>query len=311
MTSSDPSNTDLSLSPTSAATPSNSTTPKKREAEDWALVLIAEGIQSKVVRSETGFTVHVASGDALAAREILDSWQTERSERSRRLAIPPARGATTLEAAIAYACALTLVAFHLGLENSGRWADFRELGKSQAALVLEGQWWRLVTALTLHADLPHVLGNTLFGGFFLAAVAGRLGIGIAILCFVTTGTLGNLANALYYGSAHSSVGASTGVFGLVGVLAGLAAWHRHQTALPGRGAWVALGAGLAIVAMLGSGGPRVDFSAHLFGLAAGALTGLILAAPLASRRRSKPLGQGLAATASLGIILAAWSYAQP
>ena len=311
MTSSDPSKTDLSLSPTSAATPSNSTTPKKREAEDWALVLIAEGIQSKVVRTAAGFTVAVASGDAPAAREILDSWQTERSERSRRLAIPPARGASTLEAAMAYACALTLVAFHVGLENSGRWADFRELGKSQAALVLEGQWWRLITALTLHADLPHVLGNTLFGGFFLAAVAGRLGIGIAILCFVTTGTLGNYANALYYGSAHSSVGASTGVFGLVGVLAGLAAWHRHQTALPGRGAWVALGAGLAIVAMLGSGGPRVDFSAHLFGLAAGGLTGLLLAAPLASRTRLKPPGQAIAATTSLGIILIAWSFAQP
>ena len=311
MTSSDPSKSDLPLPPTSAATPSNPTTPKKREAEDWALVLIAEGIQSKVVRTEAGFTVDVASADAITARKILDSWQNERSERSRRLAIPPARGATTLEAAIAYACALTLVAFHLGLENSGRWSDFRELGKSQAALVLDGQWWRLVTALTLHADLPHVLGNTLFGGFFLAAVAGRLGIGIAILCFVTTGTLGNYANALYYGSAHSSVGASTGVFGLVGVLAGLAAWHRHQMALPGRGAWVALAAGLAIVAMLGSGGPRVDFSAHLFGLAAGGLTGLLLAAPLASRTRLKPPGQTIAATTSLCIILIAWSYAQP
>jgi membrane associated rhomboid family serine protease len=311
MTSSDPSKSDLPLPPTSAASASNPTTTKKREAEDWALVLIAEGIQSKVVRTEAGFTVDVASADALAARKILDSWQNERSERSRRLAIPPARGATTLEAAIAYACALTLVAFHLGLENSGHWADFRELGKSQAALVLDGQWWRLVTALTLHADLPHVLGNTLFGGFFLAAVAGRLGIGIAILCFVATGTLGNYANALYYGSAHSSVGASTGVFGLVGVLAGLAAWHRHQTALPGRGAWVALAAGLAIVAMLGSGGPRVDFSAHLFGLAAGGLTGLLLAALLASRTRLDPLGQGLAAAASLSIILTAWFYANP
>jgi membrane associated rhomboid family serine protease len=263
------------------------------------------------VRAETGFTVHVASEDARAAREIIDSWRIERSERSRRLALPPARGATNLEAAMAYTCALALVVFHLRLESSGHWAGFIRLGRSQAALVLEGQWWRLVTALTLHSDLPHVLGNTLFGGFFLTAVAGRLGIGVAILCFVTTGTIGNLANALYYGSAHSSIGASTGVFGLVGVLAGLAAWHRHQTALPGRGAWVALAAGLAIVAMLGSGGPGVDFSAHLFGLAAGGLTGLLLAAPLASRTRMKPSGQALAAMTSLSIILVAWFYAHP
>ena len=307
MTRFDPSESDPAL-PTTPTTP---TTSKRREAEDWALVLIAEGIQSSVVRVEAGFTVRVAGADASAARAILESWQSERVERSRRLILPPARGATMLEAAMAYASVLALLAFHLGLESAGRSADFLELGKSQAALVLEGQWWRLVTALTLHADLPHVLGNILFGGFFLSAVAGRLGIGIAVLGFVATGTLGNLANALYYGSAHSSIGASTGVFGLVGVLAGLAAWQRHQTALPGRGAWVALAAGLAIVAMLGSGGPRVDFSAHLFGLAAGALTGLLFAAPFASRPRLKPRTQGLAATTAFAVILAAWLHTVP
>ncbi len=305
MTSIDPNESDLPLLP---ATP---TTPSRREAEDWALVLIAEGIQSKVVRVEAGFTVRLATADASAAREILESWQSERAERSRRLRLPAARGATTLEVATAYACALGLLAFHLGLESSGRWAEFLKLGRSQAALVLEGQWWRLLTALTLHADLPHVLGNTLFGGFFLSAVAGRLGIGIALLSFVVTGTLGNLANALYYGSAHSSVGASTGVFGLVGVLAGLAAWQRHRSALPGRGAWVALGAALAIVAMLGSGGPRVDFSAHLFGLAAGGMTGLLLAVPFASRPRPNSFGQCLAATTAFAMILAAWLHAHP
>ncbi len=304
MTSFDPSDSD----PT---TPMRPTTPSRREADDWALVLIAEGIESKVVRVEAGFSVRVAESDAAAVREILDSWRSERIERSRRLALPPARGATALETTLAYAFALTMLAFHLGLEASGRWTNFIDLGKSQAALVLEGQWWRLLTALTLHADLTHVLGNTLFGGFFLSAVAGRLGVGIAVLAFVVTGTLGNLANALYYGSAHNSIGASTGVFGLVGVLAGLAAWQRHQTALPGRGAWVALGAALAIVAMLGSGGGRVDFSAHLFGLAAGGLTGLLIAAPIAGRPRPNPFVQGLAAATALAMILVAWLYAQP
>lgn len=286
-------------------------TPRKREADDWALVLIAEGIQSKVVRTETGFSVRVATENGRAAREILESWRTERAERARRLALPPAKGATTSETAAAYACALALLAFHLGLESADRWGDFLQAGKSQAALVLDGQWWRLVTALTLHADLPHVLGNTLFGGFFLSAVAGRLGIGVAVLSFVATGTLGNLANAIYYGSAHSSVGASTGVFGLVGVLAGLAAWQRHRMAQPGRGAWVAFAAALAIVAMLGSGGPRVDFSAHLFGLAAGGLTGLLLAAPFASRPRLNRLSQTLAGMTAFALVFIAWLYASP
>ncbi len=284
-------------------------TPRRREADDWALVLAAEGIQSKVVRTESGFSLRVAVCDAAIVDEILESWKSERAERARRLALPTAEGASPFEFGAAYVCALGLLAFHLGLEHSQRWAEFLNAGKSQAALVLDGQWWRLVTALTLHADLPHVLGNTLFGGFFLAAVAGRLGIGVAVLSFVTTGTLGNLANALYYGSAHSSVGASTGVFGLVGVLAGLAAWQRHLTATPGRGAWVAFAAALAIVAMLGSGGPRVDFSAHLFGLAAGGLTGLLLATPFAGRPRLHALGQSAAGLLAFAVVLVAWRLA--
>ncbi len=297
---------DTKTNPMAATLP---TTRRKREAEDWALVLIAEGIPSSILREGKDFSLEVAPEAHEAAREILASWQIERAERARRIAIPVPRGATRFEMAAAYVLALTLLAFHLGLEASERSAAFRSLGRSQAALVLEGQWWRLVTALSLHADLPHVIGNTLFGGFFLAALAGRLGIGFAVLAFVVTGSLGNLANAVYYGSAHSSVGASTGVFGLVGVLAGLAAWRRHQLASPGRGAWVAFAAGLGIVAMLGSGGPRVDFSAHLFGLAAGAITGLLLATPFAGRDQPNKRSQVLAMAAAMALVLAAWARA--
>lgn len=289
--------------------PTLPSTKKKHEAQDWLLVLTAEGIPAELIRVDNGFSVKVASECRARAQAILTSWQQERLERARRLALPPIRDATPMEFAAAYACALALLGFHLGLEASHRLEALHEVGNSQAVLVLEGEVWRLVTALTLHADLPHVLGNTLFGGFFLAAVSARLGFGVAVLSFVVTGTLGNLANAIYYGSAHHSIGASTGVFGLVGVLAGLAAWQRHRTALPGRGAWVAFGAALAIVAMLGSGGPDIDFSAHLFGLVAGGLTGLLLAVPLASRPRWNPLAQGLGAATALCLVFGAWARA--
>jgi len=287
-------------------------TPRKREAEEWLLVLRAEGLEADLRRTASGFGVELAESQKGRAGAILAAYRQERRERRQRaedarLAEQAMTGETSLsETAGAYALALTLLAFHLGLEQSGRREALVQMGRSQAVLVLDGESWRLLTALTLHADLPHVVGNTLFGGLFLAALAGRLGIGLALLCFVVSGTLGNLANALYYGSGHSSIGASTGVFGLVGVLAGLAAWQRHQRSIPGRGAWVAFAAGLGIVAMLGSGGPGIDFSAHLFGLAAGGLTGLGLAVPLARRARPGPALQGLAAAAALSAIALAW-----
>jgi rhomboid protease GluP len=287
---------------------------RKREAEDWALVLIAEGFTPTLRREPEGWSLEVPPAQAHDAALLIAAWQQERIERAdreRANARVPVFPSTPAQTASAYAFALTLLTFHLGLIQSGRHAGFIQQGKSQAALVMDGELWRTVTALTLHTDLPHVLGNTLFGGFFLAALAGRLGVGCGVLAFLVSGLLGNTANAIYYGVAHSSVGASTGVFGLVGVLAGLAAWRRHQTAAPGRGAWVAFAAGLAIVAMLGSGGPRVDVSAHLFGLVAGGLAGLLIAAPLAARPRPGTLAQAIAILITVGTVAGCWAMARP
>ena len=60
-------------------------------------------------------------------------------------------------------------------------------------------------------------------------------------------------------------------------------------------------------ALNGPGGPRVDFSAHLFGLAAGGLTGLLLAIPVAKRPTPGPSGQWLAGGCAGAVLLAAWA----
>ena len=284
-------------------------TPSKREAEDWALVLVAEGFRPVARRTEEGWRIEVEAERLAAADGILTAWQAERAERRRPPPPEPDAATRPHQLALAYAMALGMVGFHVFLERTGRHAAYVDAGDSQAALVLAGELHRTLTALTLHSDLTHVAGNALFGGFFLAALAGRLGIGCALLAFLVSGTAGNLANALWYGHAHSSVGASTGVFGLVGVLAGLAAWRRHQGWARRRGAWVPLGAGLAIVAMLGGPGPKVDFSAHLFGLAAGALAGLAISLPLARRPRPQTPTQIAAILASVLLVVGAWRLA--
>ncbi len=285
-------------------------TPRKREAEEWALVLEAEGMPVRVVRDGPYFTIAVRPADIPRVAASLAAWQSERSVKAPPEFLATFASASKGEILLAIASAFSLVAFHLGLERAGRLEDFIDRGENQAALVLAGELGRTVTALTLHADLTHAVGNGLFGAFFLAALAGRVGLGLALACFVVTGTLGNLADALYYRASHSSIGASTGVFGLVGVLAGLAAWRRHQLATRNRGAWVALGAGLAIVAMLGGAGPKIDLAAHLFGLAAGSLAGLALAYPLARRPRPGRAAQSAATVFGAAWIALAWHFAR-
>ena len=78
---------------------------------------------------------------------------------------------------------------------------------------------RLVTALTLHADWQHLLGNLLIGGIFISRLCRDLRSGPAWLLLLASGALGNLANAWLQNPAHRAVGASTAIFGAVGMLA--------------------------------------------------------------------------------------------
>jgi membrane associated rhomboid family serine protease len=132
-----------------------------------------------------------------------------------------------------------------------------------------------VTALTLHADAQHVIGNIISGSIFGAAASRRLGAGGALLAIVVAGAAGNAANALYHLSeGHRSIGASTAVFAAVGLLAGVQTmrgyWRKQFSMIDFLAP--AIG-GLALLGTLGSS-PDSDIAAHGFGFAAGAVVGL-------------------------------------
>jgi membrane associated rhomboid family serine protease len=280
----------------------------RRQADEWALVLTSEGLSPIVRRTALGFGLELPTEQGLRAGEILAKWQEE----NRRRPPPPETrlilSRNPFDLAIAYGIALTLLAFYVTLDGRSEVALLLERGSAHARRIVSGEYWRVLTALTLHKDLLHVLGNTLIGGLFLASLAGRVGVGVAVASAVASGALGNFANAVAYGDAHDSIGASTAVFGVLGLLSGLEAWRRRRLALPWQGAWLPLGAGLAVLAMLGSGGGRVDFGAHFFGLLAGMLLGLAMA-PMVSPHRPGPGVQAVAGLLAAATVLAAWAWA--
>jgi len=57
---------------------------------------------------------------------------------------------------------------------SAIWPTLIEAGDMDSAKVLAGQWWRLFTAVTLHADLAHLMGNITFGVIMLGLAMPRL-----------------------------------------------------------------------------------------------------------------------------------------
>ena len=138
-----------------------------------------------------------------------------------------------------------------------------------------GEWYRTVTALTLHADSQHLFGNMLFGAPFLILVCRRAGLGLGLFLTLLAGAFGNVCNALYRPYGHVSLGFSTALFGTVGVLSGLMAlqgWGKTRdetNALSWRRGILLLAAGTGVLAMLGTDGNRTDYAAHLFGLLSG------------------------------------------
>jgi membrane associated rhomboid family serine protease len=272
-------------------------------------VLTAEGLSPSVRSGPEGFVLGAPIDEAERAADILSAYESEkrdqesrREQESQREPEPVAAGSAF--AGLAFAAALLAFFFVTGPRNPA--VIWFERGSADAERILLGELWRTLTALTLHADLGHALANALFGALFLGAACGALGAGVGCALVLLAGVGGNLANALFQNPHHVSVGASTAVFGAVGLLSGLgvARWRRRS---PGRPAWVPIGAGLAILAMLGTTGARVDLWAHLFGLLAGGALGIPVG--FALPRPPRPLVQWILGSAAFTAVLYCWGLA--
>ncbi len=278
--------------------------PRRELIEEWALVLSAEGLSPIVQRSPEGYTLSARVDEAERAADVLSAYLREnRSPEPQRKREMPASGDAF--AGVAVSAILLIFFFITGPRNSA--VIWFERGSADAERILLGELWRTVTALTLHADIAHAFANALVGALFIGGVCSVLGAGVGCAFVLLAGAGGNLANALFHSSHHVSVGASTAVFGAVGLLSGLAVARRRRQEPRRRQPWVPIGAGLAILAMLGTAGARVDLWAHLFGLLVGGALGIPagFALPHPPRLRVQWLAGGIALIA----ILYCWGLA--
>lgn len=274
-------------------------------AFEWDLALTARGVAHRVERIPGGWRVLAPEREAGLAKAELSAYRAENRPRPLGATLPRHEN----RAAVLLALGLLLLFFaltHASLSRFGLYPHvWDELGSAQAGRILDGEWWRLATALTLHADAAHVLGNVVVGALFIAPICAALGTGPGWLLVLLSGVAGNLVNALVQSPAHDSIGFSTSVFGAAGILAGL-------QAMTGSGRsprLTAVAAGLALLALLGVGGERTDVGTHLFGFLAGLPMGLAAGRLLL---RWGPPGRGvnffLALLATL-LPVAAWSAA--
>ena len=154
-----------------------------------------------------------------------------------------------------------------------------DYGAMFSPLIADGQYWRLFTAMFLHADVPHILFNGLGLLLFGSVVERTYGHLRFAVIYVIAGLAGSV---LSFGmnSIAIGAGASGAIFGVLGALGAFFAVQRNTI---GKRAWINLAA-VAVMAGISLGyglvTPRIDNWAHLGGLIGGAAMGLALSPTL-------------------------------
>ncbi len=232
-------------------------------ADEAALVLAARGIPCSIAYDLRG--VLVPPELFSRAESELDAYL---HENRREEAEPSQGGEWSVDRVVVweFAGVAAFLAFNLG-DPMG--LGLQRAGSALGTALLGGQWYRPVTALTLHADPAHLLGNLLFGFVCFLPCAHRLGRGLTWFLLLLGGVVGNWSAAWLSGGTMDSIGASTSVMAEAGMMAGMGLWSAFRQ--EGWGAALRGGAaGLAVFSMLGLGDrPHVDYLGHVMGFLAG------------------------------------------
>ncbi|MBA2296126.1 MAG: rhomboid family intramembrane serine protease [Actinobacteria bacterium] len=166
-----------------------------------------------------------------------------------------------------------------------------------ALIDVQGDWYRLVTAMFLHASLLHLGFNMLALYWFGTVVEQALGTWRFLLLYFVSGIAGS-AGALALSDPFAvTVGASGAIYGILGAL--LVLEYRATGSFAGQ----ALGL-IVINLALTFAIPNISIGGHLGGLAGGILATFALAHFRYARRRS--VGPALVALIAVASLVVAY-----
>jgi len=255
----------------------------RRAADEVVLALAAMGVEAAATVEQDGTSaVTVAPEDEERAHAILAeedpaaALDAAEAERAASAPVPPGslwpgRGAWAV-ALVAAACVAWFVALHHGQDEVSR-ARLLRFGAITWDQVWLGEWWRLASAVFVHFDGAHLVANLITLALVGPPLAHLLGPWRFLVVFLLAGVAGNVASHLFAASASLKGGASGGIAGVLGALAGTSldpGWGRRFKR------WQVLGALAAIYALLVGAGPGRDNAGHLGGLLAGVALGRLL-----------------------------------
>ena len=276
----------------------------QRQIRDASLVLLAVKVTHRVDMnaSNAPWSLMVPPQDQQRAHQELTAYWQENAQPAPAQTNIPYADSGWLGVLGFLAVIWAVPALH-GFAN----ATWVEAGVLHSGSVRDGEWWRIVTALTLHGGLEHILSNSLFGSLFGFFVARYLGSGIGWLVILLSASAANAVNAMVHPDSFRALGASTANFAALG-LAPTLLWRKGAFRQQDWRRGVApIFAAVAMLAFTGFGSERVDVGGHVFGFIAGVGAGWYLSRfdfAGISQERQQQAGQ-----LALGLVALCWILA--
>jgi len=242
-----------------------------RQAMDWSLVLISQGIGAEIQSANPEhptWGLLVSAQDYQNAVAAIRQYRIENRGWWQREIFRP--GLLFDWGSLAWI--ILLVLFF--------WLDarigLRAAGVMDATAVAHGQWWRIFTSIWLHADLAHLAANAALGWVVLGLTMGQIGTGPGLLAAYLAGAAGNVIALGLSAHATTSLGASGMVMACVGILASHSLALQRGSQFSKKELVTGLSAGLMLFVLVGLS-PGSYVQAHLGGFASGLGLGAFLA----------------------------------
>ena len=131
-------------------------TADERLAQEWELVLLAQGLSPSLRRSQSMNILSVPQGEVDRARAGLLAYE---SETHQKLADPHEPVVSSSSIGVSVLTAILILVFFAVTVVSNPTIFWVERGSADAHKIINGELWRTVTALTLHADVAHAASN--------------------------------------------------------------------------------------------------------------------------------------------------------
>ena len=277
----------------------------KEKALEWLAVLGASGIDYGLLKQEGRWRIQVSLENRKRAMDQLHEY-----ERECRYWPPKIDFRDRIEEEIngpsLYAGICLLLFFLFTGPYNSKIVWFQQ-GQGSSEKILSGELWRVVTALTLHSDFAHVTGNVICCIFLCGGVCQYIGSGTGWLLILLGGAGANIISSLLHRSTYQYVGASTGVFAAIGILAALQSIRLYRNFENNSfRLFLPLISLFAILSVLGTG-PKADILGHFMGAISGLFLGFLFSFLTSYRAQTRFQLGGLLLV--IITILSSWVFA--